>query len=154
MRDLPRLITHPIDILFNVIDILLVLFYGIGVIKSQIAFSTWDFCLHKVESHSFTVTNMKISIRLWRESSQNTIPEFFLSPFKVFFGVYGRIHLPADQFRNIFDVELFLFFYFCLNYFCFFCFCNLFDFFFFLGSFFVSTDWFFWESFCQPSCIK
>ncbi len=112
VSDFPRFITHEADILLDVFDVLNVLFQWICIIKSQVALSIWHFSLHEVESHGFTVTNMKIPIWFRWESCQNNWTKLLVSGIKNFFWIYGWFHLPTNQLINIFNME-FLFFSLC-----------------------------------------
>lgn len=71
MSNFPWFVTHKTNVFFDVLNVLNILFQGVGIVKSEVAFTTRHFSLHKVESHSFTVTNMKVSVWFWRESGQN-----------------------------------------------------------------------------------
>ena len=79
MGDFPGFISHKLDILVNVIDILFVFFHGIGIIISEIAFTFVYFSQHKIKSHCFCMTDMQITIRLGRKTSHYHIPEFLYS---------------------------------------------------------------------------
>ena len=73
MSDFVGRVSHPSDVFFNVINELLIFFYGVGIIKPKIAPSIGDFCLHEVKSHSLAMPNMKVSIWFWRESGENAL---------------------------------------------------------------------------------
>ena len=88
MSNFPRLIPHISDILLDIFDVLDVFLSGVGIIKSQIAFSSFIyFSLHKIKTHSLAVTNMKISIGLRRESGQNYITKFVNSLLNQLFSI-------------------------------------------------------------------
>lgn len=151
MSYFPRIVAHPTDILFNVINELLVLFDWVCVIKSQIAMTTWHLCLHEIESHSFTMTNVEISVWLRREPSQNdTFTKLLTSPFEILFAINCRVHFSANQLRDIFNMELFLFFFFNLSGSLLFLYCCLF---WFGWCFFVSGHRLIGKSFSFPWCF-
>lgn len=76
----PRFITHEFDILFDVFNELDILFSRVGIVKTEITFSSLiDFGLHKVESHSLTMPYMKISIGLRWETSQYNVSKLINS---------------------------------------------------------------------------
>jgi hypothetical protein len=77
----PWFITHKSYILFDVVNELLVFFQGIGVIESEVALAVGYFSLHEIESHGFAMSDMKISIRLRWESSENLSAKLILSTF-------------------------------------------------------------------------
>ena len=73
MSDFVGRVSHPSDVFFNVINELLIFFYGVGIVKPKIAPSIGDFCLHEVKSHSLAMPNMKVSIWFWGESGENAL---------------------------------------------------------------------------------
>jgi hypothetical protein len=84
----PRLIAHKLNVLLYVLDVFNIFFSGISIIKTKIALSSFvDLGLHKVESHSFAVSNMQITVGLWWETSQNNISEFTDLILDEFFGI-------------------------------------------------------------------
>ena len=142
MSNLPWLIPHPSDILSNIINEFLILFYWISIVESEIATSSCHFRLHEIESHSLAMPDMQVSVRFRWKSSQNSFTKISMSPLQILFVVYSGIHFSADQFWNIFDVELFFFWF-------------LFDFFSlccsFLLLFLVTGHRFIWKSFFFPT---
>lgn len=58
MGDFPWLITHEMNIFFDVLYELNVLLCWIRVIETQITVTIGHLGLHEVESHSFTMTNV------------------------------------------------------------------------------------------------
>ena len=78
MGDFPGLVSHPIYIFFNVFDELFILFDGVGVIESEVAFAFGNSGLHEIKSHCLTMTNVKIPIRFWWETSQNAFSKLFV----------------------------------------------------------------------------
>lgn len=55
------------------------------------------------------MTDVEISVRLWRESGQNDWTILLISSFQNFFWIQCGFHFPTDKFRNIFDMENFFF---------------------------------------------
>jgi len=80
-----RCITKPSNILFNMIDEFMILLAWICVIKSQIASTSIFLGNCEIKTNSFCVSNMKISIRFWRESCSYLSSCFFFVSFKMFF---------------------------------------------------------------------
>lgn len=150
MCDFPRLIPHPSNIFFDVINILLIFFDRVGIIEPQITVATWNLGLHEIESHGFAMANVEIPVRLGRESSQNALSESFFPPFQILFVVYCWVHLSTDQFWNVFYMELFLFLLFnILLHLC------LFPLFLFPPLLFLFySHWLLWKPLCLPSSIQ
>lgn len=105
MSDLPRFIPHKFNILFDVFYILNIFLGWIRIVKSEITFPVINFCLHKVESHCLTMANMKVTVGLRRETSQDDISEFIDPILKQLFGVESGLHLPSNELRNIFNMK-------------------------------------------------
>ena len=108
MSNFPRFVTHKFDVLLDVFDVLNVLLQWVGIIESKVAFASWHLRLHEVKPHSFRVTNMKISVRFWRESSQDNLSKLFVSCIQNLFWVQWWLHLSTNQLRNVFNVEFLL----------------------------------------------
>lgn len=96
MSDLKRLVSHPFDILRNVVDEFLVFFDWVGVVESEVTGSTADFCLHEIESHCFAVADMQVSVGFWWESGEHSFSEVLFPPVEVFLGVEGGGHFSAN----------------------------------------------------------
>ena len=65
--------TKPFYIFNDGLNIFILFFYRIGIIKSQITFSTISFCNSKIQANGFRMANMKIAIWFRWESRMNTI---------------------------------------------------------------------------------
>ena len=88
MCDFPRFIAHKSDIFNDVVNVFLIFFGGIGVIKSEIAFSTMNLCQHEIKSHGSAVTNVQISIGFrWETSQDYSLAELLLVFLEQFFGI-------------------------------------------------------------------
>ena len=69
VSDFPRLISHKLDVFFDVVNVFDVLFGWVSVIKSQVAISLGYLGLHEVESHSFAMADVEIAVGFRRETS-------------------------------------------------------------------------------------
>jgi hypothetical protein len=85
--DLPGLIAHELDILFDVNDVFDVFLGGVGVIEPQVAFPFADLRLHEIESHRFAVADMQIAIGFRREPREDDVSELIDAILEQFFGV-------------------------------------------------------------------
>jgi hypothetical protein len=68
MSDLPRLIAHEGDVLFDVFDVFDVLFEGVGVVEAKVTFAFGHFCLHEVETHGFGMADVQVPVGLRGET--------------------------------------------------------------------------------------
>jgi hypothetical protein len=81
----------------DMVDELIVLLAGIGVIKSEISFAPIGLCNLKVEANGLGVTDMKVTIGLGREPgidltfSEGTVCSKDL-------GRVANVDIPTDQF--------------------------------------------------------
>lgn len=82
MGNLPGLVSEEANVLLDVIDILLTLLFGVGIVVAQVALSSILSSNGKVESHSLSMANMQISVGLRRESGVDTLTEYFLVLFQ------------------------------------------------------------------------
>lgn len=87
MSDLPRLITHKLYIFFYVFYVLNIFLGGVGIVETKITFAVVDLGLHEVKPHGLAVTDVKVAIGLWWESSQDNISELVDPILKQIFGV-------------------------------------------------------------------
>ena len=87
MCNFPRLITHKANVLFDVLNVFDILLRWIGIIEPQVAFALADLSLHEIKSHSFAVTNVKISVGLRWESRQDNVTKFVYPVLQQLFGV-------------------------------------------------------------------
>lgn len=85
MSNFPWLISHKVNVFFNVFDIFNVLFCWICIVKPQIAFTFAYSSLHEIESHSFTMADVKVAVGLRWESSEDNISKFINSVLQKFF---------------------------------------------------------------------
>jgi hypothetical protein len=85
--DLPGLIAHKLDILFDVDDVFDVFLGGVGVVKPQVALTLADLGLHEIEPHRFAVADMQIAVGLRREPREDDVSELIDAILEQFFGV-------------------------------------------------------------------
>jgi hypothetical protein len=105
MRYLPGLVPHELHVLFDVVNVLLVLFGRVGVIEAEIAFSIVHLGQHEVKPHGFAVADVQVAVGLGREAGVDGVSELLLMLLHGFFGVVGGLHLSADQGGNILNLE-------------------------------------------------
>ena len=64
--------TEPLDILLDCVDIFNILTGWVGVVKAKIADSVVFFRRAEIYAKGLCMTDVKISVRLWRKSCLNT----------------------------------------------------------------------------------
>ena len=68
----------PADILLNRVNVLVTLFFGVGIVETQMAATIKTLCQAEVKTDGFRVSDVKKPVRLWRESSHHFgNPTFF-----------------------------------------------------------------------------
>jgi len=88
MSNFPRFIAHELNVLLYVLNVFNVFFSWVGIVKTKITLSSFvDFGLHEVESHSFAMSNMQITIGLRWKTCQDDVSEFINSILDKFFSV-------------------------------------------------------------------
>jgi hypothetical protein len=98
--NLERLISEPVNAIADVVDEFLVLLDGISVIVSEISKTAIFLGESKVESHSFSMTDVQISIRLWRESCHDFSTSGSLVLLQQLFGVSSSFDVSTDDVRE------------------------------------------------------
>lgn len=94
--DFPWFISHPVYIFFHIVNKLLIFLYWVCIIKSKITLSFGYSSLHKIKSHSLTVTNVEITIWLRRKTGKDTWTEFTISFLQVFLCIDCWVHFSAN----------------------------------------------------------
>mmetsp|Transcript_44832 Transcript_44832/g.51806 ORF Transcript_44832/g.51806 Transcript_44832/m.51806 type:complete len:213 (-) Transcript_44832:734-1372(-) len=69
--DFERLVAQPVAVFLDAINVLDTFFLRVSVIKSQIGVSAVFRSQSEVESHSFSMTDVNVTIWLWRESGKD-----------------------------------------------------------------------------------
>ena len=105
MRYLPGLVSHELHVLFDVINVLLILFGRVCVIETEIALSVVHLGQHEVKPHGFAVPDVQVAVGLGREAGVDGVSELLLMLLHSLFGVVGGLHLSADQGRKILNLE-------------------------------------------------
>ena len=74
--------SEPLDIVQDRVDIFRILLAGVCVIKAKVTYTVIMLCHTKVHAYSLGMSDMQITIRLWRETGLN--PTVILSFCKIF----------------------------------------------------------------------
>lgn len=84
---MPGFVAQPVDDILDVIDELVVLLAGVGVIKSEVAVTIVLLGNREHKSDSFSVSNVEVTIGLWREPGDDFALGELLMLFQEFFTV-------------------------------------------------------------------
>ena len=60
--------TEPFDVFLDGVDVFVVFFFGIGIIKTQIAQAVINISQTKIQADGFGVADVQIAVRLGRET--------------------------------------------------------------------------------------
>src|SRR5215217_4629223 len=60
--------TEPFDVFLLTVNVFSLLGYGIGVIKPKVSIAPVFLSKSKIEAYCFCVSNMQVSVRLWRKT--------------------------------------------------------------------------------------
>ena len=100
--DICPLKTQPLDISFDALNIFSILFHWIGIVEAQVTSPSISLCNTEVDSNSFGMANVKVSIRLWRETRLNAVAIFTLS--QVFLNhLLYKVEAPFLFIRGFFE---------------------------------------------------
>src|SRR5690625_6317032 len=75
------LVTQPLNSFFDGVDVLLVLFFRVGVVKTQIANATKLLCHTEVQADRFRVSDVQVAIGLGWKSGEHLFDHSLLQIF-------------------------------------------------------------------------
>ena len=74
--------TQPLDVFFDGVDVFVVFFFRVGIVKTQVAQAIVNISQTEVQADGFGVTDVQIAIRLGRETG---LDGCMFTAFEVFF---------------------------------------------------------------------
>ena len=74
--------TEPFDVFFDGVDVFVVFFFRIGIVKTQVAQAVVNISQTKIQADGFGVANVQITVWLGRETG---LDGCMFTAFKVFF---------------------------------------------------------------------
>ena len=60
--------TEPLDVLFDGVDVFVVFFFGVGIVKTQVAQTIINISQTEVQADGFGVADVQVAVRLGRKT--------------------------------------------------------------------------------------